>query len=96
MKLERCKDLIATSKKNSPIVLEGNDTVQVKGWFFSESMMHFSHCPKNVLETILKRDFEIVFCFESADSNCTAVSKGGKIQNTKLRIEHSTFFGQWK
>ena len=24
------------------------------------------------------------------------MSKGGKIQNTKLRIEHSTFFGQWK
>ena len=24
------------------------------------------------------------------------MSKGGKIQNTKLRIEHSIFFGQWK
>ena len=43
-----------------------------------------------------KRDFEIAFCLESADSNCTAESKGGKIQNTKLRIDHSTFFGQWK
>ena len=31
-----------------------------------------------------KRDFEIAFCLELADSNCTAVSKGGKIQNTKL------------
>ena len=41
-------------------------------------------------------DFEIVFCLESADSNCTAVFKSGKIQNTKLRIEHSTFFGHLK
>ena len=43
-----------------------------------------------------KRDFEIVFCLESADSNCTAVSEDGKIQNTKLRIERSTFLRQWK
>ena len=50
--------------------------------------MHISHCPKNLPKTI-----EITFCLESADSNCTAVSKGGKIQNTKLGIEHSTFFG---
>jgi hypothetical protein len=28
-----------------------------KGRFFSESMMHFSHCPKNVLKTILKKRF---------------------------------------
>ena len=41
-----------------------------------------------------KRYFEIVLCLKSADSNCTAVSKDRKIQNTKLRIEHSTFFGQ--
>ena len=43
----------------------------------------------------LNKRFEIAFCLESADSNCTAVSKGGKIQNTKLKIEHSTFFEQW-
>ena len=29
-------------------------------------------------------------------SNCTAGSKGGKIQNTKFRVEQSTFFGQSK
>ena len=40
--------------------------------------------------------FEIALCLESANSNCTAVSKGGKIQNTKIRIECSTCFGQWK
>jgi len=51
---------------------------------FSES---FSHCPKNVSKLPWKRNFEIVFCLESADSNCTAVSEGGKIQNTKLRLE---------
>jgi hypothetical protein len=28
-----------------------------KGRFFSESMMHFSHCPKNVPKTILKKIF---------------------------------------
>jgi hypothetical protein len=28
-----------------------------KGRFFSESMMHFSHCPKNVPKTILKKRF---------------------------------------
>ena len=39
-----------------------------------------------------KRDFEIVLCLESADSNCTAVSKGGKIQNAKLRIEQHIFW----
>ena len=43
-----------------------------------------------------KKYFEIVFCLESAVSNSTAVSEGGKIQNTKLMIEHSTFLGQWK
>ena len=62
--------------------------------FFSESMMDFSCCPKNVPKTIRKSDFEIAFSLESADSNCTAVSKGGKIQNTKPRIEHSKFLGQ--
>ena len=30
--------------------------VPYKGRFFSE-MMHFSHCPKNVLETILEKRF---------------------------------------
>jgi hypothetical protein len=68
----------------------------LKGCLFSESMIHFSHCPKNVPKTILKKNFEIVFCLESAVSNCTAVSKGGKIQDTNLKIGHSTFFGQWK
>ena len=43
-----------------------------------------------------KKYFEIGFCLETANSNCTAVSEGGKIQNTKLRIDRSTFFGQWK
>ena len=31
------------------------------GLFFSESMVHFSHCPINAPKTLLKRDFEIVF-----------------------------------
>ena len=29
----------------------------VKGRFFSESIMHFSHCPKNVPKTILEKRF---------------------------------------
>ena len=62
--------------------------------FFSESMVHFSHCPKNVPKTILKKIyFKIVLCLESADSNGSAVSEERKIQKTKLRIEHCTFFG---
>ena len=39
------------------------------------------------------RDFENAFYLESADSNCTVVSKGRKNQNTNLRIEQSTFLG---
>mgnify|MGYP001498855694 CR=1 FL=1 len=51
-------------------------------------MIRFSHCPKNVWKTILKKRF----------GNCVqhCSFRRGKIQNTKLRIEHSTFFGQWK
>ena len=30
---------------------------EAKGRFFSESMMHFSNCPKNVPKTILKKRF---------------------------------------
>ena len=53
-----------------------------KGRFFSESMMNFSYCQKKICRKLCwKRYFEIVFCLESADSNCTAVSKGGKIQS---------------
>ena len=47
--------------------------------------MHFSHCSKNVPKTILKKKIEIAFYLESADSNCTAVSNGGKIQNIFAR-----------
>ena len=46
-----------------------------KGRFFSESMMHFSDCPKNVPKKILKNRFWIVLCLESADFKWTAVSK---------------------
>ena len=53
--------------------------------FFSESVLHFSDCPKMCQKLSWKRYFEIVLCLESADSNNTAKSKGGKIQNTKLR-----------
>ena len=63
-----------------------------KGRFFRKCDAVFplpKKCAENYPEN---RDFEIALCLESADSNCTAVSKGGKIQNTKLRIEHSTFF----
>ena len=64
---------------------------------FFRNMMHFSHCSNNVPKTILKKRFwNCVLFIESADSNCTAVSKGGKIQNTKLRIVCSAIFGQWK
>ena len=54
--------------------------------FFSLS----KECAKDYPE---KRYFEIAFYVESADSYCTTVSKGGEIQNTKHRIEGSTFFG---
>ena len=80
--------LVATIFEPTPLPTERS--------LFSESMMHFSHCPKNVPKTILKKRFWNCIFFRSADSDCTAVSKGGKIQNTKFRIGHSTFFGQWK
>ena len=32
-------------------------STSTKGRFFSESMMHFSHCPKNVPKTIVKKRF---------------------------------------
>ena len=55
---------------------------------FSVSVMQFSHCP-NVPKTILNKRFW----------NCVMFyvnKKRTKIQNTKLRIECGTFFGQWK
>ena len=61
--------------------------------FFQKVWSSFPIAQKICRKLSWKKDFEIAFCLESADSNCTAVSKGGKIQNTKLRIEHSTFFG---
>ena len=65
-----------------------------KGRFFQKVWCIFLIAQKMCRKLSWKRDFEIVLCLQSADSNCTAVSKGGKIQNTKLRIEHSTIFGQ--
>ena len=51
--------------------------------------MQFSHCPKNVPKTILnKRFWDCVMFYVN--------KKCAKIQNTKLRIEPGTFFGQWK
>ena len=65
----------------------------LKGRFFSESMMHFFIAQKMWRKLSWKRNFEIAFCLASADSDCILVSKGRKIQNTKLRIEHSAFLG---
>ena len=48
---------------------------------------NLTHCPENLWRKL---------SWKRAETNCTAVSEGGKIQNTMLRIEHSTFFGQWK
>ena len=62
----------------------------------SRSLFFREYDAQLMMHWFIGADFEIVFCLESADSNCTAVFKSGKIQNTKLRIEHSTFFGQWK
>ena len=70
--------------------------VHLKGRFFQKVWCIFLIAQKMCRKLSWKRDIEILFGLESADSNCTAVSKGGKIQNTKLRIEHSTSFGQWK
>jgi hypothetical protein len=70
--------------------------ILIKVAFFPKVWCIFLIAQKMCRKLSWKRHFEIAFCLESADSNCTAVSKGGKIQNTKLRIEHSTFFGQWK
>ena len=66
------------------------------GPFFQKAWWIFLITQKMCWKLSWERDCEIAFCLESADSSCTAVSKGGKIQNTKLKIEHSTFFGQWK
>ena len=68
----------------------------IKIAFFQKVWCIFLIAQKVCRKLSWKRDFEIAFGLESADPDCTAVSKGGKIQNTKLRIEHSTFLGQWK
>jgi thermostable 8-oxoguanine DNA glycosylase len=39
-----------------------------------------------------KKYFEIGFCLETANSNCTAVSEGGKIQNS-LGYNTAHFWG---
>ena len=57
----------------------------LRGRFFSENMTHFSHCPKNVPKNYPEKEVLKLCCLESADSNCTAVSEGGKIQTTKLK-----------
>ena len=64
--------------------------------FFQKVWYIFLTAQKMCWKLSWKNYFEIAFCLESADFNCTAVSELGKIQNTKLRIERSTFFGQWK
>jgi len=65
-------------------------TVLLKVAFFQKVWCIFLIAQNMCWKLSWKRDFEIAFCLESADSNCTAVSKGGKIQNTKLKIEHNT------
>ena len=57
-----------------------------KGRFFQKVWYIFLIAQKLCQKLSWKWDFEIVFCLESADSNCTAVSEGREIQNTKLRI----------
>ena len=76
--------------------LRALNTRLAKGRFFQKEWCIFLIDQKMCQKLSWKRYFEISFSLESADSNCTIVSNGGKIQNTKLRIEHSTFFGQWK
>ena len=75
---------------------KGDDLMQVKVAFFQKVWCIFFIAQKMCWKLSWKRDFEIVLSLESADSNCTAESKDGKIQNKKPRVEHSTFFGQWK
>ena len=41
--------------------------------FFSESMMHFSHCQKMCRKLSWKRGFEIALCLESGDSKLSAI-----------------------
>ena len=64
---------------------------KLKVAFFRKYDAFFS-LPKKFAENYPEKEI-LKLC--SAESNCTAVSKGRKIQNTKLRIEHRTFFGQW-
>ena len=62
---------------------------------FSESMMDFSNCPKNIPKTILKKKLKLrfVLCKQTNfDLHCNVVSKGTKIQNAKLRIEQHIFW----
>ena len=47
----------AAAAVQAAVASTANDNGQVKVVFFSESMMHFSHCPKNVPKTILKKRF---------------------------------------
>jgi hypothetical protein len=51
---EICRDGFA--KKG---IVNGKEmcSAMLKGQFFSESMMHFSYCPKNLPKTILKKIF---------------------------------------
>ena len=91
------RDLFPQFKKRKQIfVLHTLKFRQISKWleeikvtFFRKVWCIFLIAQKMCRKLSWKRDFEILFCLESADSYCTAVSKGG------TRIEHGTFFGQW-
>ena len=58
--------------------------VHSKGRFFQKVWCIFLIAQKICQKLSWKRDFEIVLCLESADSNCNAVSEGGKFKIQSL------------
>jgi len=65
------------------VIKRDDPSVTLKVAFFQKVLCIFLIAQKMCRKLSWKRHFEIVFCLESADSNCTAVSKGGKIQKHK-------------
>ena len=54
---------------------------------FSENLMQFSHLPNKCAENYPGQDILKL---------CYVIKKRAKNQNTKLRIQRGTIFGQWK
>ena len=68
------------------VMLQCRKPDATKGPFFPESMMHFSHCPKNVLKTILKKRFWTCVVFR-ASLQCPRAGKF-KIQSLGQNTAH--------